>query len=59
MKRNKKHGKGDIQRPVDKEEYDRNYERIFGKKEEKEDTIIFPVAVANPPKIAKIIEPID
>lgn len=25
-------GKGDRPRPVDKKKYDRNYERIFGKK---------------------------
>jgi hypothetical protein len=25
-------GKGDNQRPTDKDEYDRNYERIFGHK---------------------------
>lgn len=28
-------GKGSVPRPVDKAKYDENYERIFGKKEDK------------------------
>lgn len=32
ISRNNGAGKGDVYRPVDKKKYDRNYERIFGKK---------------------------
>ena len=40
MSKDKKHrehaaGKGDKFRPVDKKEYDKNYERIYGEKEGK------------------------
>mgnify|MGYP006292566279 CR=1 FL=1 len=31
-------GKGDTYRPVDKQKYEENYERIFGKPPEKEDS---------------------
>ena len=34
--------KGDTYRPVNKERYDRNYERIFGQKKEEEVTVRSP-----------------
>ncbi len=34
-KQTAQNGKGSKPRPVDKKEYDKNYERIYGKKEDK------------------------